>query len=191
SLSLWDSSRLPKPPRRTACRCSSASTRYASSAPRPEVISPTGVRCRARRNACRRALLDGYPRHVREVASPQPRRKRLDELARPRDADGAVADDRAPRGIAEPHTHHGIDARVDVQVHLEPRVLDAEVDLRRGQHEPEHAVAAVLGWHAAKVELDDYAPRRQRVERDAPPHVPHQELGIEVAALGALPPALP
>src|SRR6185503_12199167 len=137
-----------------------ASTCCASPARRPAATSPTDARCRTRRNAFRRELLGGHARHVRVVTPQQPRRKRLDEIARSRDSDGAVAQRRTPRDIAEPDVNHRVDSRIDIYVHLETRVRHAEIHFGGRQYEPKLAIAAAFRGHAAEVELDDGTPRR-------------------------------
>src|SRR6185436_1294240 len=96
--------------------------------------------------------------------------------------DRAVADRLPDRYFAQPDPHEGGQVGVDIDVDIESGLDDAEVDVGTLHHQPVGLRRLVAGGHAAEIEAHGDALFGQLVDRDAPAHVPGQQLGVEAVA---------
>ena len=80
--------------------------------------------------------------------------------------------------LPHPKVGQGAHVRVDFEVYVEPRPLDAKIDVVLVEDEPPQALRA---RHAREAELDDRAAfRGHDIAPEIAPHVPHQQRHVEI-----------
>jgi len=130
------------------------------------------------------------PRHTREAAEHQPSRERICKVARSENTHGFGAHRGIERNVPKPHARHSRHVGVDLKVNFEARVLDAQLDIGRREHQPEDSWAMIGPRRAVESEAHDHPVIREKFTRDPAADIPHQESRIQVLALHSHGPAL-
>lgn len=89
--------------------------------------------------------------------------------------DSAVAHRLHHRELSETYASEGADSGVDFQIDFVAGIEETEIDVGALEHEPENAVPM-----SAKMEEQNHALIRQRIDAHHSAQRPHQEIGIEI-----------
>src|SRR5262245_43539889 len=120
------------------------------------------------------------PLHLGESTQQEPAGQGLRPLSGPLEHYGARAKRLVETQVSEPDHRNRLEVGGHDDVGPEAGILQAEVDLRTLQDEPQGPEPAIARRHASKIEADDHPLGRQPIDSDPPVDVPHEERRVEV-----------